>query len=252
MIRPPPMIFKIHRSLAPALLLLVACSQGNDWGGAGAPQVFPLGTDGAVEVVLDPKNKGFGSSPPNSLAVAFTMDELRGFFAPQAIPASRQLLDLLEGEERDMHKGEECNAYTGDSPISMILRASRDHAVLRVLEQRDRQGQYEFEDSPRPLYGLRNFGRVDYTGGGHWVSGSVLRLPGSHSFGFEMTCGLLDVPSEGGCIVHRDLHSKIEINYSFCEGLLPHWREIDRLYFEIATRIVKKPALTSSYRIEDK
>jgi hypothetical protein len=117
------------------------------------------------------------------------------------------------------------------------------------MRDHDRSGRHEFESSPRSRYGLRDLGRVDYSETGHWLSGNNLRLAGSAPFGFEMFCGHLDVAAEGGCLVRRDLHAKVEVHYSFCEDLLPHWREIDALYFEIASRIVRKPNLSPAYRL---
>jgi hypothetical protein len=237
------------RGLALAALLAGGCGTGRDAPTAGAPHTYRLGTGEAVEIRLDPVNKSFGSSPPNSLPVAFTIEELKRFFAPGAVPVRPQLLAMLESEERTMHDGRECNAYAGDSPVSMVLRPSLDHAALQSMRDHDRSGRYEFEDKPRFLHGLRDLGRIDYSGTGQWLSGNTLRLAGPAPFGFEMFCGHLDSAAEGGCLVRRDLHARIEVHYSYCEDLLPHWREIDALYFEIARRIVSKPSLSPAYRL---
>jgi hypothetical protein len=118
------------RDLVLAGLLVAGCGTDQGAPAAGTPHTYRLGTGEPVEIVLDPVNKSFGSSPPDSLAVAFTIEELKRFFAPGAVPVSPRLLAMLANEERVMHDGRECNAYTGDSPVSMLLRPSLDHVTL--------------------------------------------------------------------------------------------------------------------------
>src|SRR5687768_6262505 len=96
------------RAVALATALVAGCA-GPDSPAAGRPHSYRLGSGEPVEVRLDPVNKSFGSSPPDSLAVAFTVEELKRFFAPAAVPVDPALLAMLESEERTMHDGRECN-----------------------------------------------------------------------------------------------------------------------------------------------
>lgn len=233
-----------------AMLALTACYADPRAELPGQSRSYVIGTKVPVTLVIDPINKGLGSELPNSLGVAFSIDELRRFFAPEPIPVTPELLAILEEDDRARgFRG--CDAYTGDSPVSMIIRPALDHVVKPRLDHNDAIAEFEFQDRPRNLFGLLNLGRVTYSGS-QWVGGDNLRLPNRSRlpFGFDMVCGHLRAVPEGGCVVDRDVSPSAHIHYSFCENELPYWREIDNLYFEISSRIIRNPALQHSYRLE--
>ena len=235
------------------LLVLAACTGRGSAHDARGLSVYRLGTDQNIEVALNPLNRGLGSAPPDRLGIAFTVDELIAFFRPGQVPVSPQLIAILRQEEQAIRNAGECNAYTGDSPISMILRPSRDHDIRASLEHRRRTAEFEFQNDPKTIHGLRNLGRIDYSRTGRFADGDNLELLSAARapFGMDISCARLESPVEGGCIVRRDLASNLNVEYSFCEDLLPHWREIDNLYFAIAARAVRMPRLGAEYRIGD-
>ncbi len=232
-------------------ILLWSCAPQAGKADDSKAETYVLEADRPVRIVLDPQNKGLGSDPPQRLGVAFTLDELKRFYAPSPLPISPALARALAEEEVQMHRAGECSAYAGDSPVSMILRPSRDHTVADLVRNTRRTATYEFADKPRQTFGLLNYGSADFSGTGEYILTDELRLPVDGKFGFKMDCGHLDTEAEGGCVVSRDLHKNLYASYSFCERLLPYWQELDSLYFDIADRIVKDPALDRSYRVRN-
>ena len=227
-----------------ALLLTLSCSNQNALPKAGTPSIYTLeaGGEAPVQVEIDPINKGLGSNPPNSLAVTFTVDEIRRFFAPEPVPVSPELLEMLE--ELD------CNSYAGTAPISMMLWPAKDHTVKQLIASKMKQGTYEYAANPKRVFGLMNYGGVRYSSDEPYLITDALFLPEEHPFGFAMSCGYLDIPARGGCSVSRDVSPKLHVEYSSCEGTLPYWKEMDELYMEISRRIVKSPAVIDSYRLD--
>jgi hypothetical protein len=238
---------------AVATLLMTACTGRGSAHDPERPTVYLLGGDQSIEVVLAPQHKGLGSAPPDRLGIAFTVEELIAFFRPEQPPVSPRLIELLRQEERAIRDSDECNAYTGDSPISMILLPSRDHDIRAALAHRNRIARFELQSNPRFIYGLTNLGRITYSNESAYVGGDNLAPSDLHNrpFGFDMSCMHLDSSLEGGCVVRRDLARTLSIEYSFCEDLLPHWQEIDNLYFAIAARAVRTPRLAAEYRTGD-
>jgi hypothetical protein len=175
-------------TIAPALLLLLSCNQQIGAQEPRKPHVYKIAAPAQklpIEIVIDPINKGLGSELPWRLGVAFTMEELRRFFAPDKIPISAELLDMF--------KNKECNgAYIGDSPVSMIYHPSLDHTILRQLEDQVWKADFEYQANPKVFHGLMNLGGIRYKGNRKFLITDDLRLPGKHKFGFEMTCGLLE------------------------------------------------------------
>lgn len=230
---------------------LIACDQRTGARESGSLQTYHIGAPGQeqIEINIDPINKGLGSELPWRIGIAFTTQQLRAFFQPGQIPLSSATLKILEDDEADMRALQGCGGYIGDSPVSMVINPSKDHAILSLMKSQDTEALFEYRNNPRQVFGLVNLGGIKYPGQRDYSVSDDLRIGERVPFGFIMTCGHLRNPNEGGCVVQRDVNAKVSVQYSFCEHLLPHWRELDDLYFEIADRVINNPLLSSNYRL---
>jgi hypothetical protein len=202
-------------------------------------RVFLLGRDDQVAVKIPAVNKGLGTTEEN-LTVSFTVDELKAFLGVSHLPLSDEVLHLLTRPN--------CQGDRGGAHFSVRIRGALDHTIRAMVSTRP-SDTYTLQANPQPMYGLSHLGFEKLSVGNN-LPIAYLVLP-NRAFGFRIRCGHLYSSLEGGCTVDRDAHKLVTASYSYCESLLPRWREMDDLYFTILERIIERPTLAADYRIGD-
>jgi hypothetical protein len=200
---------------------------------------FKLGRDDQVVVEIPAVNKGVGTTP-EQLNVSFNIPELQVFLGVEELALPPQALGLLE--RRD------CHGDMGNAVFSVRISGSLDHGIKRSFPKRGSE-YYRDAANPTERYGLLDYGPTELTRGGGYEIDYLFLPQGEHPYGFRMSCGHLNSPLDGGCVIERDVHRQVTISYVYCEVMLPYWREIDRLYFEIVNRAVVIPQLSKAYKL---
>jgi hypothetical protein len=115
-----------------------------------------------------------------------------------------------------------------------------DFLVSRLHTLKKAQAQHRQTPGVKQVPGLQYLGRRTYDGVYYSPSDYfVIDSPAGPSL--QMECGLLQSEAQGGCMVYRDINRNAYIRYQFCEDLLPHWRELDELYVELARKALSLP-----------
>jgi hypothetical protein len=216
----------------------MGCAQAKS--GKLEEQVFELGRDDQVRVRIPAVNRGLGTTP-NQLNISFNTEELKQFLNVTELPLPAQALALLDRKE--------CHGDMGGAHFSVLVGGALDHTVKTINERRKYDANYMYQGRPKAMHGLLNYGPIAYNKNDFGLTDFLFLPEMDRPFGFRMQCGLLNSPLEGGCTVSRDTNKHVDIKYHYCESMLPYWREMDNLYFEIIRRAVEHPLITPEYRI---
>lgn len=217
--------------------MLPSCA--SETGQRDEQQVFKLGRDDQVHVSIASINKGLGSTE-ESLNVVFTIDELKKLFNTDVLPLPPKAMKTFL--DPSCKSGLE---------FSLRLEGGLDHTSRQWIEARRNDAHFKYETSPRTIFGLLDYGPISYDRTRFGLSNILMLANRDKHFGFRVECGFLNITATGGCTVYRDFSKTVYAQYHYCEALLPYWRELDDLYFTVATRIVREPTISLSYRLSD-